>query len=145
MMIETAFTPLQSLGGGILIGLASVLLMATIGRIMGATGILAGLLQPVDMADWSWRAALMLGMVSGPAAVLLVTGQMPVVQVPISTTMLIVGGFIVGLGVTFGSGCTSGHGVCGMARLSPRSIAATLTFMLTTAITVYVIRHVIGA
>jgi len=71
--------------------------------------------------------------------------EMPQVQVPISTTMLVVGGFIVGIGVTFGAGCTSGHGVCGMARLSPRSIAATLTFMLTTAITVYVIRHVLGA
>lgn len=144
-MIETAFTPLLSLGGGVLIGVASVLLMATLGRIFGATGILAGLLQPADMADWSWRAALFAGMVSGPVAVLLATGQMPVVQVPVSLPMLLVGGFIVGVGVTFGSGCTSGHGVCGMARLSPRSIIATITFMITTAITVYVIRHVLGA
>jgi len=144
-VIETAFTPLLSLGGGVLIGVASVLLMATLGRIFGATGILAGLLQPADMADWSWRAALFAGMVSGPVAVLLATGQMPVVQVPVSLPMLLVGGFIVGVGVTFGSGCTSGHGVCGMARLSPRSIIATITFMITTAITVYVIRHVLGA
>ena len=71
-------------------------------------------------------------------------GEMPAVQVPISTPMLLIGGFIVGIGVTFGSGCTSGHGVCGMARLSPRSIAATLTFMAFTAVTVFVIRHVIG-
>jgi len=144
-MIETAFTPFQSLGGGALIGLAAVLLMAALGRVMGATGILAGLIQPANLADWSWRAAVLAGMVSGPAAVLLITGQAPVVQVPVSTTMLIVGGFIVGIGVTFGSGCTSGHGVCGMARLSPRSIAATTTFMITTGITVFVIRHVLGA
>jgi uncharacterized membrane protein YedE/YeeE len=76
---------------------------------------------------------------------MLFTGTMPAIQVPVSTTMLVVGGFIVGVGVTFGSGCTSGHGVCGNARLSPRSIAATITFMITTAITVYIVRHVFGA
>ena len=142
--METVFTPLQSLAGGALIGLASVMLMATIGRIMGATGILAGLLQPLSLSDWSWRAALFAGMVSGPLAVMVLTGKMPEVQVPVTTTMLVVSGLLVGLGVTFGAGCTSGHGVCGMARLSPRSIAATATFMLTTAITVYVIRHMAG-
>ncbi|MGB7240858.1 MAG: YeeE/YedE thiosulfate transporter family protein [Sulfitobacter sp.] len=144
-MIETAFTPFQSLGGGALIGLASVLLMASLGRVMGATGILAGLMQPANFSDWSWRAAVLGGMISGPIAVHFITGDFPAVQVPVSTTMLIIGGFIVGIGVTFGSGCTSGHGVCGMARLSPRSIAATLTFMLTTGITVFVVRHVLGA
>ena len=144
-MTETVFTPFQSLGGGALIGLAAVLLMGTMGRIMGATGILAGLMQPASLSDWSWRAAVLLGMVSGPIVVMLIMGEMPAVQVPVSTTMLVVGGFIVGIGVTYGAGCTSGHGVCGMARLSPRSIAATLTFMLTTAITVYLIRHVFGA
>lgn len=143
--METVFTPLQSLGGGALIGLAAVLLMATMGRIMGATGILAGLLQPVNLPDWSWRAAVLLGMVSGPIAVRLATGDFPDIQVPISTPMLLVGGFIVGVGVTFGAGCTSGHGVCGMARLSPRSIVATLTFMFTTGITVFVVRHLLGA
>ena len=144
-MIETAFTPWQSLGGGALIGLAAVLLMATLGRVMGATGILAGLMQPAGLTDWSWRAALLAGMVTGPIAVLFLTGQMPAVQVPVSTPMLVVGGLLVGVGVTYGSGCTSGHGVCGMARLSPRSIAATLTFMVTTALTVFVLRHVLGA
>jgi len=143
-MIETAFTPFQSLAGGALIGLAAVVLMGTMGRVMGATGILAGVLQPSNLFDWSWRVAVLLGMVSGPVAVLAITGQFPAVQVPVSTPMLVIGGFIVGIGVTFGAGCTSGHGVCGMARLSPRSIAATLTFMLTTGITVYVIRHVLG-
>jgi uncharacterized membrane protein YedE/YeeE len=144
-MMDTVFTPLQSLGGGALIGIASVLLMATMGRVMGATGILAGILQPENLADWSWRAAVLVGMISGPIAVMLLTGEFPTVQVPVSTTMLVIGGFIVGIGVTFGAGCTSGHGVCGMARLSPRSITATITFMITTAITVYVIRHVLGA
>ena len=142
--METIFTPWQSLGGGILIGAASILLMATLGRIMGATGILAGLFSPSSAADFNWRAAVLLGMVTGPLVILATTGQMPAVQVPVSTAMLVIGGFIVGIGVTFGSGCTSGHGVCGMARLSPRSIVATITFMLTTGITVYVLRHVLG-
>ncbi|MFK7746070.1 MAG: YeeE/YedE family protein [Roseobacter sp.] len=142
--METAFTPFQSLGGGALIGLAAVLLMATLGRIMGATGILAAFLHPNGISDWSWRAALLAGMVSGPVTVLWLTGQLPTIEVPVSVPMLVIGGFIVGMGVTFGAGCTSGHGVCGLARMSPRSIAATLTFMVTTAITVYMIRHVIG-
>lgn len=145
MEIITEFTPGAATLGGALIGLGSVLLMWLHGRIMGATGILAGVLTPSSRADFSWRVAVLLGMVTGPLVVLLVTGQMPAIQVPISTTMLVIGGVIVGVGVTFGSGCTSGHGVCGMARLSPRSIAATVTFMLTTALTVYVLRHVIGA
>jgi len=142
---ETAFTPMESLLGGGLIGLASVLLMLTLGRIMGATGIMAGVLTPLSHPDSGWRLAILAGMVSGPLAVLAVTGQMPAVDVPVSMPMLLVGGLLVGVGVTYGSGCTSGHGVCGMARLSRRSIAATATFMLTTAITVYVIRHLIGA
>ncbi|WP_298258619.1 YeeE/YedE family protein [uncultured Litoreibacter sp.] len=143
--METEFTLWQSLGGGVLIGAASVLLMATLGRIMGATGILAGLLSPEDAQDFKWRAAVLLGMISGPLAVMFVTGRLPEIQVPVSPLMLIIGGFIVGMGVTFGSGCTSGHGVCGMARLSSRSIVATLTFMLFTGVTVYVVRHVLGA
>lgn len=142
--METAFTPFQSVAGGALIGVASVLLMGLMGRIMGATGVLAGLLAPAGFADWSWRAAVVAGMVSGPVVVMLVTGEFPQVQVPVSRMMLVIGGLIVGVGVTFGAGCTSGHGVCGMARLSPRSILATLTFMLATGITVYLLRHVLG-
>ena len=144
-MIETTFTPFQSLAGGGLIGLAAVVLMATMGRIMGATGILAGVVQPSSWSDWSWRAAVLAGMVTGPIVVMLITGQMPAVQVSISTTMMIFGGVLVGIGVTFGGGCTSGHGVCGIARLSPRSIVATLTFMVATFATVYIVRHVNGA
>ena len=143
--METAFTPFQSLAGGALIGLSAVLLMATLGRIMGATGILAGFLQPAGLADWSWRAAVIAGMISGPLVMLALTGEFPAVEVPVSTGMLIIGGLAVGLGVTFGGGCTSGHGVCGIARLSPRSIVATLTFMASTGITVFILRHLIGA
>ena len=143
--METAFTPLQSLGGGALIGLAAVLLMGLHGRIFGATGILTGLVAPQGRADFAWRAVLLAGMVSGPLLVLAVTGAMPAVDVPVSTLALVVGGLLVGVGVTFSSGCTSGHGVCGLARLSPRSAASVLTFMAATAATVYVIRHVIGA
>lgn len=143
-MIETAFTPWMSLTGGILIGLASVLLMLTLGRVMGATGILAGLLQPASGQDFTWRAVLLAGMATGPVVIWIATGQMPAVQVPASTPAFVAGGFIVGMGVTFGAGCTSGHGVCGMARLSVRSIVATLTFMLCTFATVFIIRHLIG-
>ncbi len=138
------FTPLQSFGGGLLIGLAAVLSMAFLGRIMGATGILAGVISPTSGADWSWRAAMVAGMVSGPLAVVLLTGETPEISVPVSTPMLLIGGFLVGVGVNYGGGCTSGHGVCGMARLSPRSIAATLIFMVTCFVTVFVVRHVIG-
>ncbi len=143
--METEFTPLASLGGGLLIGLAAVMLMALRGRIMGATGILAGVLRAPGGPDWTWRALILAGMVTGPSVLWFLTGAMPVIQVPVSSLMLVAGGLIVGVGVTLGSGCTSGHGVCGLARLSPRSLTATLTFMATTAATVYVVRHVIGA
>ncbi|MEJ6509822.1 MAG: YeeE/YedE thiosulfate transporter family protein [Octadecabacter sp.] len=142
--MPTDFTPFASLGGGILIGIASVLLMANFGRVMGATGILAGFLMPTNRDDWAWRASLLAGMVSAPALYWLVSGQSVVVQVPVSTIAMIIGGFIVGVGVTFGGGCTSGHGVCGIARLSPRSIVATVVFMIAAVATVYVTRHVIG-
>ncbi len=142
--METIFTPWQSLAGGALIGLAATLLMLSLGRIFGATGILSGLVSLGPAQDRVWRLALLLGMVSGPLAVLLVTGQMPTVQVPVSALMLVIGGLAVGVGVTYGSGCTSGHGVCGIARQSPRSFIAVLTFMIATAATVYILRHVIG-
>ncbi|SHM77164.1 hypothetical protein SAMN05443432_11610 [Roseovarius litoreus] len=144
-MFETAFTPWASLAGGVLIGVASTLLMLFVGRVMGATGVLAGMFQPSSGSDFAWRAALLAGMATGPAIVWLLSGEMPAVDVPISAIALVIGGLVVGVGVTFGSGCTSGHGVCGMARLSPRSIVATLTFMAFTFATVFIIRHVIGA
>jgi len=142
--METVFTPWASLGGGILIGLAATLLMLTLGRVMGATGVLSGVIAPTSRQDFAWRAALLAGMVSGPLAIFAVSGAMPTVDVPVSLPMLLIGGVVVGLGVTYGSGCTSGHGVCGMARLSLRSVVATVTFMIFTFATVYVVRHVLG-
>ncbi len=143
-MIQTSFTPVASLAGGVLIGLAASLLMLVSGRIFGVTGIVAGLLRPGAGRDQGWRAALLLGMVCGPLLVWAATGAMPVVQVPVPMPALLIGGLLVGMGVTWASGCTSGHGVCGIARLSPRSIAATLTFMVTAFATVHLLRHVIG-
>lgn len=140
----TEFTPWASLGGGALIGLAAVLLMALHGRILGATGILGGLLRWGDLADWSLRAALVAGMVAGPLALAAVTGQLPPTEAPVSALAVAVGGLIVGLGVSYGGGCTSGHGVCGNARLSRRSMVATVTFMATAFATVFIIRHLIG-
>ena len=142
--LATAFTPIQSLLGGGLIGLAAVLLMLSLGRVMGATGILAGIVAPTGLQDWIWRVAVLVGMASGPLAYYGLTGAMPVITVPVSTPMLLIGGVLVGLGVTFGSGCTSGHGVCGLARLSARALAATLTFMAAAGATVYIVRHVMG-
>lgn len=142
--METDFTPWMSLTGGVAIGLGSVLLMLGLGRIFGATGILNGLLFSGDRGEFGWRVAIVLGMVAAPVLIWAVSGQMPAMTIPVSPGMIVLGGVIVGLGTSFGAGCTSGHGVCGLARLSQRSIVAVPTFMLTGAITVYVIRHVIG-
>lgn len=143
-MIETTFTPWASLFGGVPIGVSATLLMLIRGRVMGATGVLAGLVWPTSNDEFKWRAALVAGMVTAPTIYWLSTGSMPVVQVPVSTVALLVGGLLVGLGVTYGAGCTSGHGVCGIARLSPRSIVATAIFMIFTFATVFVFGHVAG-
>jgi uncharacterized membrane protein YedE/YeeE len=138
----TEFTPIASLLGGAMIGLSAVLLMAVHGRIAGMTGIISGLLVP--QGDWGWRAAFLVGAVAAPAAIVAMFGPAAVPFVSlVPLPWLAVGGILVGIGVTFASGCTSGHGVCGLARLSPRSIAAVLTFMATTGLTVFLIRHVI--
>ena len=137
--MQTEFTPLLSLAGGVLIGLSAVMLMALHGRIAGMTGILAGVLPPLP-ADWQWRAAFLAGSVIAPLIWLALGNDIPF-AVPVAMPALVIGGLIVGVGVSFGSGCTSGHGICGIARLSPRSIIATCVFMLTAFVTVYVIRH----
>ncbi|WP_274630258.1 YeeE/YedE family protein [Arvimicrobium flavum] len=139
----TEFTPLTSLLGGGLIGVAAVLLMALNGRVAGLSGILGGLVPPAA-PDWVWRAAFLAGAVVAPGLILAFTGFTISFDSPVPTPWLIVGGLIVGVGVTLGSGCSSGHGVCGMARLSGRSIAATISFMIATAATVFIIRHVLG-
>lgn len=142
--MPTEFTPLLSLAGGALIGLAAVALMAIHGRIAGITGILGGILPGSGESDRGWRIAFIAGMMAAPIAVMAVAGSMPQISVPVSTLALVAGGFLVGIGATFGSGCTSGHGVCGLSRLSTRSITATLTFMATGAVTVFLVRHVLG-
>ena len=142
--METAFTPLASLGGGLAIGLGAVLLMLGLGHIFGATGILSGAVFAESREEMSWRVALIAGMILAPGLIFAVTGQMPAINVPISPAMIVVGGIIVGLGASLGSGCTSGHGVCGLSRLSVRSLVAVPTFMATAAITLFVIRHVLG-
>lgn len=141
----TEFTPLLSFAGGLLIGLAAVSLMAVHGRIAGINGIVGGLLSLNINSDWAWRAAFIAGMVVSPLLMLGVTGNMPQISVPSSPALLLAGGFLTGIGTTLGSGCTSGHGVCGISRLSARSIVATATFMATAGITVFLIRHVFGA
>jgi uncharacterized protein len=141
--MQTLFTPYLSLAGGVLIGLSAVLLMALHGRIAGMTGILTGVLPPLP-SDWQWRAAFLAGSVIAPM-LWLAFGNQIAFAVPVSKPMLVIGGLIVGVGVAFSNGCPSGHGVCGIARLSQRSIAATATFMATAFITVYLIRHGIAA
>jgi hypothetical protein len=136
------FTPLAALSGGILIGLAAVILMAFNGRIAGMTAMLDGVLEPQN-ADNRWRLAFLAGAVGAP----LIAAQLGAefsFAAPTTGAALAVGGVIVGIGVTYGSGCTSGHGVCGLARLSPRSFVATATFMVTTFATVTLIRHGLG-
>lgn len=142
--METAFTPFISLGGGLLIGLGAVLLMLGLGRIFGATGILSGAVFAESRGEATWRWALVLGMIAAPGLIFLVTGTMPGLTVPISPAMIVIGGIVVGLGASLGSGCTSGHGVCGLSRLSLRSLVAVPTFMVTAAMTVFLIRHVVG-
>ncbi len=140
----TEFTPALSLLGGALIGLSAVLLMAFHGRIAGMTGILTGLLPPVA-SDWGWRAAFLIGAVGAPSLLLALTGAALPYASPVPLPLIVTGGLVVGVGVYFGSGCTSGHGVCGLARLSPRSLVATLVFMGSAFATVFVVRHVLGA
>ena len=140
----TVFDPLHGIIGGILIGFAAVLLMLGIGRIAGICGITLNVLTGRDAANLPWRVAFLVGLPLG-ALLMSVLGlkDLGSLVMPASIPLTIVAGLLVGIGTTFGSGCTSGHGICGLARLSHRSIAATLTFMATAAATVFVIRHVI--
>lgn len=140
----TEFTPFTAFAGGMLIGLAAVLLMALHGRILGVTGILSGLLRAGDPQDRWLRAALVLGMMLAPGLIWLARGAAPVLEVPVSLSALIGGGLLVGIGVSYGGGCTSGHGVCGNARFSGRSMVATVCFMAAAFATVFVIRHGLG-
>lgn len=136
------FTPWQALSGGLLIGLSAALFILFNGRILGISGIVGGLLKPAS-GDIAWRIAFVLGVFSAPW-VWLLFAEPVAVTIDANTPTLVIAGLLVGLGTRFGSGCTSGHGVCGLSRLSPRSLVATLAFMATGFITVYVVRHLIG-
>lgn len=137
------FTPLSAAIGGALIGLAAVLLMLFAGRIAGISGIAAGILG-IGIVDRAWRIAFIAGLILAPVAAMLAGYSVPVPQMPTSWVLIVVAGALVGFGARLGGGCTSGHGVCGVARLSQRSIAATLIFMGTAVVTVALMRHVIG-
>lgn len=137
------FTPISAAIGGALIGLSAVLLMLFTGRIAGISGIFAGLINP-QTDDRGWRAAFIAGLIAAPITALLVGYPVPVPQMPGSWITVAVGGLLVGFGTRLGSGCTSGHGICGIARISPRSIAATCTFMAAAIVVVALTRHVFG-
>lgn len=143
--METAFTPFASFGGGLLIGMGAVLLMLGLGRVFGATGILSGTVFAENREEMTWRLALIVGMILAPGLIFVVTGSMPALNVTVSPAMIAIGGVIVGLGASLGSGCTFGHGVCGLSRLSVRSLVAVPTFMVTAGVTVFLIRQVFGA
>lgn len=136
------FTPWASLAGGILIGLAAALFVLFNGRIAGISGILGGLLQ-WPRGDIAWRFAFLLGLIGAPAAYALFA-PLPAVQVDAGSATLVVAGLLVGVGTRYGAGCTSGHGVCGISRLSPRSLVATAAFMAAGFATVFIVRHIIG-
>ena len=137
-----SFTPWSSLAGGALIGVAAAMLALLNGRIAGISGVLGGVLRPIK-GDVGWRVAFIAGLVSAPLVLFLVA-EVPHVQIDASYTALVLAGLLVGIGTRYGSGCTSGHGVCGLSRFSARSLAATASFMGAGFLTVYIARHFLG-
>ena len=136
------FTPISSLSGGLLIGLTAALLWVANGRIAGISGIV-GNLPSASTRDIAWRVAFLIGLIAAPWCYAALAGAPPI-RLDATVPVVIAGGLLVGFGTRLGGGCTSGHGVCGLARLSPRSIVATLLFMAAGFITVFVMRHVVG-
>ncbi|MES1986857.1 MAG: YeeE/YedE thiosulfate transporter family protein [Pseudomonadota bacterium] len=136
------FTPWSALAGGGLIGISVALLILVNGRIAGITGIIGGLFKPIK-SDIAWRIAFTLGLVIAPILWLLLA-PLPEITIDASYNLLVIAGLIVGFSARLGSGCTSGHGVCGISRLSPRSIIATLAFMGTGFLTVFIVRYLLG-
>jgi len=137
------FTPVPAAIGGALIGLSAVLLMMSTGRIAGISGIFSGLLNVHD-DDKSWRVAFLAGLILAPVLAGLIGYGMAQPALPSSWIVIAVAGLLVGFGTRLGGGCTSGHGICGIARLSPRSIAATIVFIVMAVVTVAITRHVLG-
>ena len=143
-MIEIAwenFTPWSALAGGVIIGLSAAAFILLNGRIAGISGILGGLLVP-QKRDVLWRVAFLVGMLAAPI-LWMVTADLPAIEIKASYPVIVVAGLLVGIGTRYGSGCTSGHGVCGLSRLSVRSLLATLTFMVAGFATVYIVRHLL--
>lgn len=143
-MIEIAwenFTPWSALAGGVIIGLAAAAFVLLNGRIAGISGILGGLIIP-NRNDIAWRLAFLAGMIAAPL-LWAMTANLPPIEIRAGYPALIVSGLLVGIGTRYGSGCTSGHGVCGLSRLSPRSLVATLTFMAAGFVMVYIVRHLL--
>jgi uncharacterized membrane protein YedE/YeeE len=136
------FTPWHALAGGALIGTAAVLLLWLNGRLMGVSGIAKGLLT--GEADWRWRGLFLLGLIAGAALCYASGGGAPVPRTAFPPWLLAAGGLLVGVGSALGHGCTSGHGVCGLGRLSLRSLVATLVFLGVAIVTTFVVRHVFG-
>lgn len=145
MTIDFAnFTPWASLAGGVLLGIASALFILLNGRVLGISGIVGGLLRPVS-GDIGWRVALLAGLFLSPLVygLLAPEGFVSAPRIDAGLGLVVLAGLLVGIGTRYGSGCTSGHGVCGLSRLSPRSLVATLAFMGAGFATVFVIRHLI--
>ena len=138
----SSFTPWSALAGGLLIGTAASLLILLNGRIAGISGVIAGLLSP-KKGDIAWRAAFVLGLLGAPGIYAL-AATVPKQEIDAGWGTLVLAGLLVGFGTRYGSGCTSGHGVCGLSRLSPRSLAATAAFMGSGFVTVFVTRHLLG-
>ena len=143
--METEFTPFASLLGGGIIGLSAVVLLATQGRIAGISGIVSRILPPsVDKAGLPQGIIFLIGLLLAAPLWFVLTGAAPIQVVSSNGLLLVIAGLLVGFGSVIGNGCTSGHGVCGISRGSARSIAATMTFMATASVTVFVLRHVLG-
>ncbi|MEX2122483.1 MAG: YeeE/YedE family protein [Woeseia sp.] len=137
------FTPVSGFLGGVLIGFAAALLLLANGRIAGISGIVGGLVLPKS-GETGWRVMFVIGLLAGPLALIAARGAPFPVEIMAPLPVMAVAGLLVGFGTRMGGGCTSGHGVCGIARLSPRSIAATLVFMFSAIVTVWLTRHVFG-
>jgi uncharacterized membrane protein YedE/YeeE len=137
-----SFTPIPSLLGGVILGVSAALYVLLHGRILGVSGIVSGLLHPT-LTDSAWRVSLVLGIISAPFLAALFFGIFPVIEIDSDWTVIVVAGLLVGFGAHYGSGCTSGHGICGLSRLSPRSLIATLSFMGAGFLTVFILRHLI--
>ena len=138
----TEFTPYASLVGGVLIGLSALLVMFLFGRIAGISGISVNALKQ-PFAESAWRLSFIIGLILAPVLIRLLAGIEVEQTVSSNLVVMGIGGLLVGAGTVLGSGCTSGHGVCGLARLSPRSLAAVVTFMVSAAVTVWMVRHVL--